>query len=139
MTRPYSRSGVLFACAGALTLAAAGPAGAKVEGDTIVFGAALSLSGKYSTAGQHAQRGYDLAVSKINAAGGVTVAGKTYKIAVKYYDDESTPARGAQLPDRRRRARSCGLSDRRDASVGLGFSGCRRWRPRQDSNLRPAD
>ena len=100
MIRPYSRSGVLFACAGALTLAAAGPAGAKVEGDTIVFGAALSLSGKYSTAGQHAQRGYDLAVSKINAAGGVTVAGKTYKIAVKYYDDESTPARGAQLTER---------------------------------------
>ncbi len=31
---------------------------------------------------------------------GVTVKGKKYKIAIKYYDDESTPARGAQLVER---------------------------------------
>ncbi len=89
-----------FCVSAAALLLVVQPAGAKVEGDTIVFGAALSLSGKYSTAGQHAKRGYDLAVEKINAAGGVTVGGKTYKIVVKYYDDESTPARGAQLTER---------------------------------------
>ncbi len=99
MTKAISRFAAL--CAGAAALAlAANPAGAKVEGDTITFGAALSLTGKYSTAGQHAQRGYDLAVKKINDAGGVTVAGKKYKIAVQYYDDESTPVRGAQLTER---------------------------------------
>ncbi|MEL0294328.1 MAG: amino acid ABC transporter substrate-binding protein, partial [Alphaproteobacteria bacterium] len=32
--------------------------------------------------------------------GGVKVGGKSYKLAVKYYDDESTPARGAQLAER---------------------------------------
>ncbi len=84
-----------------ITLAASvGPAAAKVEGDTITFGAAVSLTGKYSTDGNHTKRGYDLAVKTINAAGGVTVDGKKYKIAIKYYDDESTPARAAQLAER---------------------------------------
>src|SRR3546814_19506974 len=32
--------------------------------------------------------------------GGVKVGGKTYKLAIKYYDDVSTPARGAQLVER---------------------------------------
>lgn len=73
---------------------------AKVEGDTIVFGAAVSFTGKYSTNGQHTKNGYDLAVSRINERGGVTVAGKRYYIRVKYYDDESTPARAGQLTDR---------------------------------------
>ncbi len=76
------------------------PASAKVEGDTIIFGAAVSFTGKYSTNGKHTKNGYDLAVSRINEKGGVTVGGKTYKIAVQYYDDESTPARAAQLIER---------------------------------------
>ena len=62
----------------------AAPAYAKVEGDTIVFGAAVSFTGKYSTDGQHTKNGYDLAVSRINERGGVSVAGKRYKIRVKY-------------------------------------------------------
>ncbi len=73
---------------------------AKVEGDTIILGSAISLTGKYSTNGEHAQKGYDFAVKKINDAGGVKVGGKTYKLKVVYYDDESTPARGAQLAER---------------------------------------
>ena len=36
----------------------------------------------------------------INDAGGVTVDGTSYKLAIIYYDDESTPARGAQLAER---------------------------------------
>ncbi len=73
---------------------------AKVEGDTITLGSALSLTGKYATNGLHTQRGYDFAVDRINATGGVQVGGKSYKLTVKYYDDESTPARGAQLAER---------------------------------------
>lgn len=68
--------------------------------DTITLGAAVSLTGKYTTNGEHTQRGYDLAVKKINEAGGVKVGDKTYKLAIKYYDDESTPARGAELAER---------------------------------------
>ncbi len=84
----------------ALALALAAPASAKVEGDTITLGSAISFTGKYSTNGIHAKNGYDLAVKQINAAGGVKVGGKTYKLKVVYYDDESTPARTGQLLER---------------------------------------
>ena len=66
----------------------------------ITLGSAISLTGKYSTNGVHAKNGYDFAIDKINAAGGLTVGGKTYLLKVIYYDDESTPARGAQLAER---------------------------------------
>ncbi|PQM60536.1 MAG: amino acid ABC transporter substrate-binding protein [Rhodobacteraceae bacterium] len=85
----------------ALTLAGLTTAvSAKVEGDTITLGSSISLTGKYATNGLHTQRGYDYAVDVINSSGGVKVGGKTYKLDVKYYDDESTPARGAQLAER---------------------------------------
>jgi branched-chain amino acid transport system substrate-binding protein len=89
----------LAAMAASLCLAG-GAASAKVEGDTIVLGAAVSVTGKYSTNGKHTMNGYNLAIETINAAGGVEVAGKTYKLDIVYYDDESTPARGAQLAER---------------------------------------
>ena len=84
----------------AVGLATAGPADAKVEGDKIILGSAISFTGKYSTNGIHASNGYNLAVEQINKAGGVKVGGKSYMLEVKYYDDESTPARGAQLAER---------------------------------------
>ena len=79
---------------------AIGPAAAKVEGDTIYLGAPISLTGKYSTNGKNTQDGYDLAVKRINEMGGVKVGSKSYKLRVVYYDDESTPARAAQLTER---------------------------------------
>jgi len=66
----------------------------------IKLGAAVSLSGKYSSNGVYTRNGYDLAVKKINARGGVKVGDKHYKLEVVYYDDESTPARGSQLAER---------------------------------------
>lgn len=75
-------------------------AGAAKAGDTIRLGAAVSLSGKYSSNGVYTRNGYDLAVARINERGGVKVGDKTYKLEVVYYDDESTPARGAQLAER---------------------------------------
>ena len=83
-----------------LAVGLAAPAMARVDGDTITLGSSISLTGKYATNGLHTQRGYDYAVKVINEAGGVKVGGKSYKLAVKYYDDESTPARGAQLAER---------------------------------------
>jgi branched-chain amino acid transport system substrate-binding protein len=68
--------------------------------DVVTLGAAVSETGKYSTNGVFTEKGYTLAVDKINSQGGVKVGGKTYKLAVKFYDDESSPARGAELVDR---------------------------------------
>ena len=90
----------LVVCLAAIGLVFSNAVWAKVEGDTIIFGAAVSFTGKYSTNGKHTKNGYDLAVKRINEKGGVTVGGKSYKIAIKYYDDESTPARAGQLADR---------------------------------------
>jgi len=94
----FMKHGIVAAAALAVTLAT--PAMARVDGDTITLGSSISLTGKYATNGLHTQRGYDYAVKVINDAGGVKVGGKSYKLAVKYYDDESTPARGAQLAER---------------------------------------
>ena len=76
------------------------PVQAKVEGDTIILGAAVSLSGKFSTNGEHTQNGYNMAVQRINDMGGVTVGGKSYKFDIIYYDDESDSGRAAQLAER---------------------------------------
>ena len=94
----FMKHGIVAGVALAVSLAT--PAVAKVEGDTIILGSSISLTGKYATNGLHTQRGYDYAVKVINEAGGVKVGGKSYKLDVKYYDDESTPARGAQLAER---------------------------------------
>ncbi len=72
----------------------------KVEVDSIVLGAAVSLTGKYSVNGKNTKDGYDLAVKRANESGGVKIGGKSYNFKVVYYDDESTPARGAQLAER---------------------------------------
>ena len=58
------------------------------------------MSGRNSTNGIHAKNGYDIGVAKINAMGGVKVGGKSYKLKIQYYDDESTPLRTAQLLER---------------------------------------
>jgi branched-chain amino acid transport system substrate-binding protein len=84
----------------AVGLVATVPAQAKVEGDTIVLGSAISFTGKYSTNGIHAKNGYNLGVKRINEMGGVKVGGKSYKLKIIYYDDESTPLRTAQLAER---------------------------------------
>lgn len=88
-----------WASAFAVALAFHGISAASAE-DTIVLGSANSFTGKYSADGLHTKNGYDLAVNRINEMGGVTVGDKTYKIEIKYYDDESTPLRTAQLLER---------------------------------------
>ena len=48
---------------------ATGTALAKVEGDTITLGSALSLTGKYATNGLHTQRGYDFRYIPLGSRG----------------------------------------------------------------------
>ena len=89
-------AGLVLVLAAALSL----PVQAKVVGNKIILGSAISFTGKYSSNGIHASNGYNLGVKRVNEMGGVKVGGKTYMLEVKYYDDESTPARGAQLAER---------------------------------------
>ncbi|MDH3579331.1 MAG: amino acid ABC transporter substrate-binding protein [Hyphomicrobiales bacterium] len=68
--------------------------------EELVLGSAISFTGKYSTNGIHAKNGYDIAAKRINEMGGVKIGDKCYNFTIKYYDDESTPARTAQLLER---------------------------------------
>ena len=89
-----------FVSAIALILASTSISFSKVVGDKIILGAAVSLTGKYSSNGVHTQNGYNLAVERINSMGGVKVGGKNYKFEIIYYDDESNSGRAAQLAER---------------------------------------
>ena len=89
-------AGMVLVLAAALSV----PVHAKVVGNKIILGSAISFTGKYSSNGIHASNGYNLGIKRVNEMGGVKVGGKTYLLEVKYYDDESTPARGAQLAER---------------------------------------
>lgn len=91
---------VLTAIGATAALALAPISAQAADCGTIQLGAAVSLTGKYASNGHNTQNGYEFAIKKINDAGGVTVGGKCYHFKVKYYDDESTPARAAQLVER---------------------------------------
>jgi branched-chain amino acid transport system substrate-binding protein len=68
--------------------------------EDLTLGAALSATGIYAANGTNTKNGYEFAAKKINDAGGVKIGNKCYHIKIKYYDDESTPARAAQLVER---------------------------------------
>jgi branched-chain amino acid transport system substrate-binding protein len=89
--------------ASAMAVAALAVAPVTVQAQTcgeIELGAAVSATGIYASNGNNTKNGYEFAVKKINDAGGVKIGGKCYHFKVKYYDDESTPARAAQLVER---------------------------------------
>ena len=79
MKKIYKFAFVLLSTLG-LILGTTSTSFSKVEGDKIILGAAVSLTGKYSTNGKHTQNGYNLAVKRINQMGGVKVGGKSYKL-----------------------------------------------------------
>src|SRR5512138_3574683 len=70
---------------------------AALADETIVLGAAISMTGKTAKEGEYTRDGYQFAIDVVNAAGGVKVGGKAYKLALKAYDDESKSERTAQL------------------------------------------
>ena len=47
-----------------------------VSAHEIVIGAAVSTTGKYAVNGKHTTNGYNLAVAKVNAMGGIIIDGK---------------------------------------------------------------
>jgi len=90
-----------FATALAAAVAVCTPAVSQAQTcEDLVLGAALSATGIYAANGLNTKQGYEFAVKKINDAGGIKIGDKCYHLAIKYYDDESTPARAAQLVER---------------------------------------
>ena len=85
MAKKHSYLFTLVVIFAAISLVFTGPTWAKVEGDTIIFGAAVSFTGKYSTNGKHTKNGYDLAVKRINEKGGVNAV--NLRIAEQYLNE----------------------------------------------------
>ena len=94
------RTALAVAAVTAIGLTGQATTAQAAECDIIPLGSAISLTGKYSTNGLHAKNGYEFAIQKLKEAGGIKVGDKCYNFEVTYYDDESTPARGAQLAER---------------------------------------
>jgi branched-chain amino acid transport system substrate-binding protein len=55
----------------------------------VKLGAVVPLTGRYGAGGAQVRSGYEIAVEQINAAGGVTVAGKKMPLELILLDDES--------------------------------------------------
>jgi branched-chain amino acid transport system substrate-binding protein len=70
------------------------------DGNSIVIGATLPLTGGESRVGGFYKEGYDLAFDEANQAGGLNVGGKKLKVELKLLDDTSTQATAVSLADR---------------------------------------
>lgn len=94
-----------FSTLGAVVLAVAFavptvPSPVKAADDTIVFGAALASTGRDAREGVLTKEGYEFWKDYVNARGGIKVAGKTYKVDIKYADDETNPQTAARLVEK---------------------------------------
>jgi branched-chain amino acid transport system substrate-binding protein len=83
----------------AVGLTVAGMASAQAQ-ETLKIGGIGPLSGGGTAWGLAAQRGMEIAIEEINAAGGVKAEGKTYKLQLVMYDDQYTGAGGKAAAER---------------------------------------
>ncbi len=71
----------------------------SAQEDIIKIGAAVSLTGKTAYEGRLVKEGYEVWEDWVNSHGGINAGGKNYQVKIIYYDDESTPVRGAKLTE----------------------------------------
>ncbi|MBV9279455.1 MAG: amino acid ABC transporter substrate-binding protein [Chloroflexi bacterium] len=81
----------------ALSSCALPGSGAGSGTDTITFGVTVPITGERAAEGQYSLDGYRFYVNAINRQGGMKVGGRRYRVALKYYDDQSQPQRTAAL------------------------------------------
>jgi branched-chain amino acid transport system substrate-binding protein len=78
----------IAALAAAAVLVASSAVSAQAD-DVITLGASVQLTGALANTGRYYRDAYELTIDKINAAGGIKVAGKPYKFALKILDNQS--------------------------------------------------
>ncbi len=86
--------------AAATALLALAPSSAPAADDTIVFGAAVAATGRDAREGVLTREGYDFWKDYVNAHGGIKVGGKTYKVEIRYADDETNAQTSAKLVEK---------------------------------------
>ena len=68
--------------------------------EVIKIGAAVSMTGPTAKEGKLTKDGYDFWKDWVNSHGGIKMGDKTYKVEMKYYDDESKAETSAKLMDK---------------------------------------
>lgn len=101
--RRYMRAaGLVLAASVALTGLAGcaksddGTAEGGGEGDPIVIGASLPMTGALERFGVLTQMGYEYAVDEVNADGGLDVGGEKREVELKILDDQSDPTKASE-------------------------------------------
>jgi branched-chain amino acid transport system substrate-binding protein len=91
---------VVTILAGVLTLVTATTGSAQKS--ELVIGAALSITGRFSTEAAEHLHAYQLFMDEVNATGGVMVksAGRKLPLRLVHYDDQSDPSASAKLYER---------------------------------------
>jgi len=88
---------LLLAAAGLLAAAPAFTAPAVAADDTITIGMTISQTGPLNVDSEAQQRGAEMWRDEVNAAGGIKVGAKHYKVKFVSYDDQSVGGRVQQL------------------------------------------
>lgn len=66
----------------------------------LTLGAAISMSGNLVKEGGYLKAGYEIWKEKVNAAGGIQIGDKKYKVEIKYYDDKSDTETSVKLTEK---------------------------------------
>jgi branched-chain amino acid transport system substrate-binding protein len=69
--------------------ASGGSSGDSAQGDKIVIGTSIPLTGAFQAFGESLQMGYDEAVNEVNAAGGIEIDGQMHPIELIVQDNAS--------------------------------------------------
>lgn len=79
---------------------AGGVPAAQAQAKELRIGVPISLSGIFSRDAALLKEVYDLWAETVNRQGGLKLKGASYPVRLVYYDDESNPAKSAQLVER---------------------------------------
>lgn len=75
--------------ASSMVLTGCASGGGSAEGDSIVIGTSIPLTGAFQSFGESLQMGYEEAVNEVNAAGGIEIDGQKHLIELKVQDNAS--------------------------------------------------
>ncbi len=97
ITTAFAGMAAMMMMAGCSTAANSSKKGNTATGNTVKIGVNMELSGAVAGYGEQQKQGIELAVSQINAKGGIKVDGKKYKIKAIYRDNKSTTSGSASV------------------------------------------
>ncbi|HEX6507284.1 MAG TPA: amino acid ABC transporter substrate-binding protein [Chloroflexota bacterium] len=67
------------------------------QSGTVTFGLTIPITGERAAEGAYSRDGYLFYINAVNRSGGIEIGGKRYRVALRYYDDQSKPKLVAEL------------------------------------------